>query len=244
MALHDRIGSIALALLLTCAAAAAQSPRTKPQPSIGVDPGGTAIGLLTTGIDYTRPEFARCLARDGEGRLIAWDIVDRDPLPFGPASAKAFDENTLLLAVNCVGRARIIPVRVDPFVPATISAALAFLSRTPARVIVMPARVTPDDWRPFRAAAIEFLHLHILIAVSAQAPGHPPSDLANITMIAAESADGASLVALARAVELVACNESEKNSSLTGAQSAAVLAEQLTRSPTPPIGIHLQQKCL
>lgn len=241
--MRDRIGAVALALLLTCAAAAAQSARNKPQPPVGVDPGGTAIGLVTTGIDYTLPPVARCLARDGEGRLIAWDVVDRDPLPYKARAIGAFDDGVLASAVDCGGRVRVVPVRADPADPVTISRSLAFLSTTPARLVVLPARNAPADWRPFLAAAAEFKRLLIIVATTVPVAAHPVANQSNVALVSAASGDEASLLALAHAVMLVACDANARDSSLTGAALARRLAEQVARSPAPPVGEMLSPKC-
>ncbi len=66
----------ALTLIVSLPALAAD-----PKVPTGLDPGGTAIGLVTTGIDYTDPEIAARLARDGEGEAIGMDLVDGERLP-------------------------------------------------------------------------------------------------------------------------------------------------------------------
>lgn len=227
---------LAAAMLAGCATSAfAQSAHSKPQPPVGVDAGGGAIGLITAGIDYTLPRVNRCLARDGEGRLIAWDVVDRDPLPYRLHSPDRVDDE-LVAAVDCVGRARVVPVRIDATDPVTFSRALAFIASTPARVVVLPARYVPSDWYPFLVAAAEFKRLLLVVATSDQAVRHPAAAMPNVTIITASGADQASLLAFAHAVMLVACNEKARNSSLTGAALAGVMAEQVARTPTPPFG--------
>ena len=69
----------AVAVVLAIVGSAAAQPK-KPKLPPGLDPGGVAIVLLTTGIDYTKPELAVRLARDGEGELIGWDAVDGDKI--------------------------------------------------------------------------------------------------------------------------------------------------------------------
>ena len=53
---------VCFALIVALGSAAAQPKKPKLPP--GLDPGGQAIVLLTTGIDYTKPELASRLARD------------------------------------------------------------------------------------------------------------------------------------------------------------------------------------
>ena len=66
----------------TALGVAALAQGAKPSVPSGRDPGGVAIALIGTGIDYTLPLLARRLARDGEGELIGWDLEDKDRKPF------------------------------------------------------------------------------------------------------------------------------------------------------------------
>ena len=78
-----RLRAILLHLIAVAAfAVAALAQEKKPPLPPGRDPGGMAIALVTTGIDYTVPEVAQRLARDGEGELIGWDLEDQDRKPF------------------------------------------------------------------------------------------------------------------------------------------------------------------
>ena len=150
-------------LLLAASACLAQTAASrKPKLPPGVDPGGVAIGLITTGIDYTRPDVARCLARDGEGELIGWDVVDRDRLPYRQATGAVADD--VLFALIPCGRVRVVPVRVDPVDGLSLGRALAFLAKSPARVVVLPVASQPKDWAPFQAAAAQFKILLVIVA--------------------------------------------------------------------------------
>ena len=73
-----RLVCIALVAVLGSANAQPKKPKLPP----GLDPGGPAIVLLTTGIDYTKPAVASRLARDGEGDLIGLDTIDGGNLPY------------------------------------------------------------------------------------------------------------------------------------------------------------------
>jgi hypothetical protein len=44
-----------------------EAQEKKPPLPPGRDPGGQAVALISTGIDYTRLDIAARLARDGEG---------------------------------------------------------------------------------------------------------------------------------------------------------------------------------
>ncbi len=160
----------ALALLALSRAAAAE-PRKPPLPP-GRDPGGIAIALISTGIDYTQPDIAARLARDGEGELIGWDAVDGDnrPLaPRGPAPVRwglnwGGDGTLLARAIGARGR-RLIPVRISPAEPASLALAVAFLGETPARIVAVPMwSATQAEWEPFHRAAQRFSDLLFLVA--------------------------------------------------------------------------------
>ncbi len=162
--------SVCVALALqACVAfqAAAQAPLSKPKLPPGRDPGGALIGLMTTGLDPARPEVVRCLARDGEGELLGWDMVDNDRQPFRRAHPDRSSDNVAFSALPCDGRVRVAPVQIDPAAPVTLGKALAFLSTTPARVVVIPLASQPADWTVFRQAAIEFSQLLVVIAADA-----------------------------------------------------------------------------
>lgn len=141
----------------------------KPPVPPGRDPGGVAIALVCSGIDYTLPHLARRLARDGEGELIGWDLEDRDRQPFdknrGHAAAEPGGDGTTVAAYLLAAHdVRLIPVRLNPADPLTIARAIAFVAQTPARVVVVPgwARQTGDR-EAFRQAVMRFKELLIVV---------------------------------------------------------------------------------
>jgi hypothetical protein len=150
----------------------------KPQLPPGRDPGGIAIALISTGIDYTLPDVAARLARDGEGELIGWDTVDGDNRPRAPRDRGADwtvnwggDGTLLARAVGARGR-RLIPVRISPAEPASLARAVAFLAATPARIVAVPMwSATESEWEPFRRAASRASGL-LFIAAAGDAKDH------------------------------------------------------------------------
>src|SRR5262245_6416122 len=131
----------------------------KPSLPPGRDPGGVAVALITTGIDYTAPQIAQRLARDGEGELIGFDLVDNDNRPLGSTGSETpahwGGDGTIL--ANSMQDARIstrlVPIRVDPRDPASLARAVAFIARTPARIVALPMwGARQEDWQPFRQA--------------------------------------------------------------------------------------------
>lgn len=154
-----------VAALVLVPMAAAQQPPSKPAVPPGRDPGGVAIALFGTGLDYTLPEVARRLARDGEGELIGWDLKDNDNRPFraaGGASAPAEwggEGTALALAIGTPGR-RLVPVKIDPADPQSLARAAAFVAQTPVRLVVVPMWSRQQkDWEAFRQAAARFKDL-------------------------------------------------------------------------------------
>jgi len=161
-----------------CAIALAQE--TKPPVPPGRDPGGMALALISTGIDYTLSGLAARLARDGEGELIGWDLGDQDRRPFDKSKGDARPEwggDGTLIASLLLGTqgVRLVPVRVDPADPASLARAVAFVAHTPARVAVLPMwSTTRAHWEPFRQAATRFKSVLIIVpAGDGTAPSHP-----------------------------------------------------------------------
>jgi hypothetical protein len=174
-----RLRAILLHLIAaTALGAAALAQEKKPLVPPGRDPGGVAIALIGTGIDYTVPEVAQRLARDGEGELIGWDVADKDRRPFDKSSGRTRPEwggdgtlvANLLLGTRSV---RLVPVRVDPGDPASLARAIAFVAQTPARVAVLPMwGTTREDWESFRQAAMRFKDVLIIVPAGAE-PVYP-----------------------------------------------------------------------
>jgi hypothetical protein len=159
---------LVLGAMLALAPGALAQTRKPPLPP-GRDPGGVAIALLSTGIDYTQPDIARRLARDGEGELIGLDLQDGDNRPFAAAGVETRDRwggdgTALAKAVGGPGR-RIVPVRIDPGNGVSIARAVAFLAQTPARIVVVPMwGAEKAEWEPFRQAASHFRDLLFIVA--------------------------------------------------------------------------------
>jgi hypothetical protein len=156
------------AVLGIATSAVAQGGKPKVPP--GRDPGGVPIALITTGIDYTHPKVAQGLARDGEGELMGFDLVDNDNRPFGAARAEALAHrgDDTMLAVHLAdppAGIRMVPVRVDPRRPETLAGAVTFIARTPARVVVVPlSSRSKEEWRLFRLAAERAAQLMFIVA--------------------------------------------------------------------------------
>lgn len=90
------IAAAMMPILAAGAAAIGGQPASKPKVPVGVDPGGFAVAVVGEGIDYWRPEIARRLARDGEGEIIGFDLVDGDRLPYAATPADVCPDDALL----------------------------------------------------------------------------------------------------------------------------------------------------
>ncbi|MEW5963309.1 MAG: hypothetical protein AB1749_07060 [Pseudomonadota bacterium] len=143
--------SLALGVLSSSSFAA--DPKVPP----GADPGGIAVAMVGHGIDYTDPEIAARLARDGEGELIGWDFDENDRFPWAPAARNSADPSGTELArrvIKTYKHARLVPIRISDMHPANLAKVAALLMRTPARIVAMPAwGIDRAQWEPFRQAA-------------------------------------------------------------------------------------------
>jgi subtilisin family serine protease len=159
--LQRLVGAMAAVVLAfaLCETALAQSPAPKPPVPTGVDPGGIAVALIATGIDYTHPEIKDRLARDGEGGIIGFDLIDNDNRPYAATSLPENQDGAVdtILArriLSTYRHARLVPVRVDPKDKLMLARALAFTATTPARIVAVPLwGESRETWEFFQQAA-------------------------------------------------------------------------------------------
>jgi hypothetical protein len=180
--MRRRLAAIALAAGLCAAAGLARAQTLEPKPPVPPhrDPGGVAIALFGSGIDYTLPAIAARLARDGEGEPIAWDFGDGGRHPFdrerGGASAIAGGDATAIASlILAEGSARLVPVRIPPGQLELLAQAVGFVAQTPARVVVLPMwSADAASWQQFRAAAS---HFKAVLFIAAAGEGADPATL-------------------------------------------------------------------
>ena len=147
---------VVLAMVPALRTAIAADPAVPP----GIDPGGEAIMLVGTGIDYRNEKIAARLARDGEGEIIGWDIVDADRKPFAAHDAVPANINATELALkllNAHPSARIIPLRIagedGRVTKQSLVKGVFYIRQMPARVVVLTAwRVEGLNWEGVRRA--------------------------------------------------------------------------------------------
>lgn len=126
--------TLALLAVLATLGTSSPAPAADPKAPPGIDPGGVAVAIVSTGLDYTVPEIAARLARDGEGEMVGFDFTDSDPWPFdkggaGTALAQA-------LVAEAPG-ARIVPLRTSAGGVMSLGSVTAFLTKSPAKVAVV-----------------------------------------------------------------------------------------------------------
>ncbi len=177
----------AILLIFTMACFAFAGPATAQDPKVppADDPGGIAIGLTGAGVDYTDPEIATGLARDGEGNIVGWDFVDNDIFPY---SADAGSNGHAKLMLSHAG-VEVVPFRIAE--PNHVAMAAAFLSQTPAGILVVTASSKEQkDWELFAAAANRFPHLLFLVPAGGKDGDFPAAfSLPNVLAVAARPAD-------------------------------------------------------
>lgn len=147
---------------LACLTFLAMVPASASEPALppGSDPGGPAIAVLGEGVDYTRPEIAARLARDGEGDLIAWDFADNDNRPFAASSHVADDIQALSKLTPSF---RMVVVREAADDKVAVGRMIAFATQTPARIIVWPgADPKRPDW-PILLEALKRFRAHVFV---------------------------------------------------------------------------------
>jgi hypothetical protein len=128
----------------------------KPKVPIGVDPGGVAVAFIGPGLDYTQPDIADNLARDGEGELIGFDLIQEDRKPFAKQDAPV-DHETLMSFANAL-LSQDIDVKLQIFKTSNretkmIARAIQMAAQANARIIVIwappvvgtPPAITRDD---------------------------------------------------------------------------------------------------
>jgi hypothetical protein len=209
MALVPILASTSVALpTIACLTAAAPvqtaSAQTNPAPPPGRDATGTPIALMGDGADYTRPEIAARLARDGEGQLIAWDFADDDARPFSATGAGTDDA---VLLVTHSTNVRLILVRQRAADPKALGHMIAFALQTPARILLWPdADQKRPDWPVLPEAAKLLPHLLFIIPETGPAPrlqnvlAVPPTTTPN----ANPNARQAAIIAAAKAADVLA----------------------------------------
>jgi hypothetical protein len=139
-----------------------------PKLPAGQDPGGIAVAIIGGGVDYTLPGIATRVARDGEGELIGWDVVEDDRAPFAvrPADASSASVDGTAhaeLVLQAYNKGRLVPVRVAPGDPQALAKAVAFVAGTPARIVAIAQPLDSALMRMVIRQAAERFKDHVFI---------------------------------------------------------------------------------
>ncbi len=175
-------------------------PLNPPVPA-GRDPGGVAVAMVDSGVNYLLPEIAGRLARDPGGAILGYDYWDMDRRPFdaNPARSPFFPQRhgtrTASLLLREAPEARLVPYRY----PRPDLARMADLVEDAAAkgVVVVSVSLGSRDaaeWTRFSAAAAA--HPEMLFVVSAGNDGRDldrdpvyPAALTHENLITVTSSD-------------------------------------------------------
>lgn len=180
------------------AAGTAVAGEGEPPVPAGRDPGGVAVALIDSGINYTLPHIVPRLARDAGGKLLGHDFDDGDNEPFdivpgreGAAFALHHGTSVASILVREAPDVRLVPYRFDPRDFRSFARIVEHIAKGPARIATMALGGSrQEDWQLFAEAAAA--HPEILFIVSAgndgrdidQEPVYPASfDLQNTIVV-------------------------------------------------------------
>jgi hypothetical protein len=190
-----------LAATIAVLAVGAQAADPKVPPAVETG-NRVPVAIITRGFDYTRPDIARLLARDGEGEVIAWDVTGEDRFPYDAGGDTALISE-IAAHIGKDASISLLAVKADPDDPVSMAKALAFIARTPARSTIVPMWSSQRrNWEPFEKAARHFNKLRIVVRSCPDLPADGPDavyprdlELPNVTLSSDPAATVETLVA-------------------------------------------------
>jgi hypothetical protein len=225
--MHDRMERGRLAGLLLAAACVvsihhgslAQALPDKPRVPPGVDPGGLTVAIVGNGIDYTRPEIAARLARDGEGEIVGWDFVDGDRRPHGVCAARASVQPTcptlhasrIVSETRLAGGVRVMLLRASADRPQTMVEAVQLAAAASARIVVLVTdEATPIPRQFVIEAAGRFPDRLVIAEIASLGPDAGPElvegNLRIVRHADAHSAEGVRILSGEKDLDAAALN--------------------------------------
>ncbi len=136
-----------------------REPRNPPVPD-GTDPGGVAVALVDSGVNYRLPDIARRLARDPSGAILGRDFWDMDGRPFDshPARSPFFVQRhgtrTASVLLREAEQARLVPYRYPRPDMSRMRALIEDAADKDVAVVNLSmGSGDRDDWEAFAAAA-------------------------------------------------------------------------------------------
>lgn len=207
------------AMLQPWHAIGAEPPKVPP----GRDPGGYPVAIIGSGIDYTLPNVAQMLARDGEGELIGFNFRNDDRRPFGKGPET--DAAEILLAEGQAATLVVISAHVAD--QRQFANAIGYAAQSPARIITVFAPASDDNVAAVLAAAAQKFPNHLFLASIGASDAHATagaSETAANLLIVTNAPDGA----------LPAETNRDQSSDADLAIETSTVRERLTPSPETP----------
>lgn len=143
-------------MLTSAALAGSHEPPVPP----GEDPGGIAVAIVDSGVNYTLPMVAKRLARDESGEILGYDFQDNDKCPFDlvpgqkPGSGRHHGTRVAGIFLREAPTARLIPYRYRAHSFETFARIVEEVAEGPARIIIMSlGGYRKGDWMQFHEAA-------------------------------------------------------------------------------------------
>jgi Subtilase family len=180
-----------------------REPLNPPVPA-HADPGGLAVAIVDTGVNYLLPEINRRLARDGSGMLLGYDFWDLDGRPFDvhPRRSAFFpDHHGTMIASIVLSEApvaRLLPYRYPRPDMSRLGDLVEHAASHGARIVNLSlTSFRREEWAAFEEAAAR--HPEILFMVAAGnddrdidlRPVYPAAlALDNLITVTAARADG------------------------------------------------------
>lgn len=187
------------------AATGEREPLNPPVPA-GADPGGVAVALVDSGVNYLLPAIRERLARNDSGALLGYDYWDLDHRPFdaNPARSPFFPQRhgtrTASVLLREAPEARLVPYRYPRPDMTRMADLVADAAAHGVRIvsIAMGSR-DRDDWQALAEAARE--HPEMLFVLSAgndgrnidEAPVYPAALPLDHTLVVTSSLPDGSL---------------------------------------------------
>ena len=169
------IGRWALAGMMVLGAVTAAVAAEKPRVPPGRDPGGVAIAIIGPGVDYTQARVAKRLARDGEGEIVGFDLIDGDRRPYAVDVAEiesAAHHRFVLHLLEPQVPSRLAVFRANSDDRLSLAQAISLVAKTPARIVFLaggfPESPVPD-FEFLAAASKQFPELLFIVPAGDQA---------------------------------------------------------------------------
>jgi len=147
-----------------------RQPLNPPVPA-GGDPGGVAVAVVDTGVNYRLPVVAERLARAADGRVLGYDFWDMDDRPFDVDTSRSpffpLHHGTAVTSILLreAPKARIIPYRYPRPDMARMAALVADADAQGAVVVNMAMGSNKrQDWEALAAAAAKRPHMLFVIS--------------------------------------------------------------------------------